>query len=500
MSINGIGPSESFTTRTILSMRDQLAELERQLATGMKAETYGGLGNSAALVLDMRTQLSRIDTFTNTISAVELRVSVMNASLQRIGSLRDETGSDLTAPYDFTLVGGGQTGAQRAAAGRAAEMLSLLNGDVGGRYLFSGRATDTPATDTYSTIIEGDGLRAGLKQVIAERLQADQGTSQRGRMVVNTPAGTTVTFREDGVHPFGFKIAGASTSFGAAVSGPSGSLSTMGINFGVSLPPQGGVVRVQLDLPDGSSTALELTATTTSPPGTGEFLIGATPAATATNLASALGTELQRLARTELAAASAVQAGNDLFATDAGNPPKRVAGPPFANATAMTNGTPANTVQWYTGDNATDDARTTALARVDETITIGYGARANEEGIRWILQNQAVFAAVTFSGSDPNARDRYNALASRIGAAMDVPAGTQEIEAIQTEIAGANLSAQSAKSRLAERKPVLQGVLEDVEQVSTEEVAMRLLSLNTRMQASLQTTAMIARLSLVNYI
>jgi flagellar hook-associated protein 3 FlgL len=500
MSINGIGPAASFTTRTILSMREQLAELERQLATGVKSQTYGGLGNSAALVLDMRSQLSRIDTFTNTVNAVQLRVGVMNTSLERIAALRDETRGDLLAPYDFTLVGGGQTGAQRAAAGRAAEMLSLLNGDVGGRFLFSGRATDTPATDSYTHIIEGDGARAGLKQIIAERLQADQGTAQRGRLIVNAAAGSTVSFREDAVHPFGFKIAGASTTFGATVTGPAGALSTTSFNLGATLPPEGGVVRIQLDLPDGSSTALELTATTASPPGTGEFLIGATPAATAVNLASALGTELQRLARTDLAAASAVRAGNDFFATDAANPPQRVAGPPFASATAMVAGTPANTVQWYTGDNAVDSARGTALARVDDTITVSYGARANEEGIRWILQNQAVFAAVSFSESDPNARDRYNALANRIGTAMDVPAGMQQVEAIQTEIAGANLAAQSAKSRLAERKPVLQGVLEDVEQVSTEEVAMKLLSLNTRMQASLQTTAMIARLSLVNYI
>ena len=50
-------------------------------------------------------------------------------------------------------------------------------------------------------------------------------------------------------------------------------------------------------------------------------------------------------------AASAVQAGNDFFNTDANNPPQRVDGPPFDTATAMIDGTPANTVAWYTGDD-----------------------------------------------------------------------------------------------------------------------------------------------------
>jgi flagellar hook-associated protein 3 FlgL len=131
---------------------------------------------------------------------------------------------------------------------------------------------------------------------------------------------------------------------------------------------------------------------------------------------------------------------------------------------------------------------------------VNYGARANEEGIRWIVQNEAVFAAVSFSATDPDARDAYYALAGRVGAAMDVPSGMQKIEAIQTEIAGANVSAQAAKKRLAERSPVLQDMIDSVENISDEEVSVKLLALNTRMQASLQVTAMLSQLSLVNFI
>jgi flagellar hook-associated protein 3 FlgL len=43
-------------------------------------------------------------------------------------------------------------------------------------------------------------------------------------------------------------------------------------------------------------------------------------------------------------------------------------------------------------------------------------------------------------------------------------------------------------------------MLEDIEGVKTEEVATQILALQTRLQASLQTTAILFQTSLVNYI
>ncbi len=54
-------------------------------------------------------------------------------------------------------------------------------------------------------------------------------------------------------------------------------------------------------------------------------------------------------------------AANNFFNVDAGQPPMRVAGPPFDSATSLVAGTPANTVTWYTGEMGTDPARGTAV-------------------------------------------------------------------------------------------------------------------------------------------
>jgi hypothetical protein len=356
--------------------------------------------------------------------------------------------------------------------------------------------------DTAKHILDGEGARAGLRQVMNERLAADQGTGPnfRGRLLAPAAALSVVTLEEDGVHPFGFKLASATTDFGATITPDPGPPPSIEIDLGAVNPPEGGLVRVALTLPDGTTKEINLIATAEVPPPAGMFEIGATVDDTATNLAAALDSEIQQAAKVDLAAASAIQASDDFFAIDAGNPPQRVDGPPFDTATAMIDGTAADTVFWYAGDAAADDPRSTAIARIDETITVEYGARANENGLRQTVQNLAVFAAMTFSDADPDARARYFALAERVGTALDQPEGVHSIAGIQTEIAGASLSAGAAKERHADTQATLQGMIDDIENVSPEEVGVMLLALNTRLQATLQTTALLSQMTLLDYV
>ena len=234
--------------------------------------------------------------------------------------------------------------------------------------------------------------------------------------------------------PFGFKLGNVLCSLtGATVTWPSGSPAGISVAFGATPPNNGESIRFTFNLPDGSTEQITLQATTASPPGANQFTIGATPAATQANLQAALTTSVDKLAHTALSAASAMAAANDFFATDSVNPPLRVAGPPFNTATALVAGTPANTVSWYTGEDGPTPTRATAVARIDPTISVAYGLRANEQGIRWLVQNVAVLAATTYQQSDPNAPVSYAALNQRVGAALAVPTGTQKIDDIEFE-------------------------------------------------------------------
>ena len=100
-------------------------------------------------------------------------------------------------------------------------------------------------------------------------------------------------------------------------------------------------------------------------------------------------------------AASAIAAANNFFSAD---PPQRVDGPPFDTATSLVNGTPANTVFWYTGENGSTPRCRPQPPRSAPSMTIAYGMRANEPAISSLVANVAALAATTYSASDANAQ------------------------------------------------------------------------------------------------
>ncbi len=228
----------------------------------------------------------------------------------------------------------------------------------------------------------------------------------------------------------------------------------------------------------------------------GSFAIGADSTATAANLNAALNTAVGTLANTALVAASAVAASNDFFSS---SPPQRVdtsTNPPVA----LRNGTPTDTVSWYTGENGSDPARGTAVAGIDDSITVQYGARANEQALVTALKNIAVYAAVTTNASNPNANGQLTALNSRIVDNLAVHPGTQSIQDIQADFAGAQAAIKTAKDRQTQTGAVAQSMLDTIQGIDDNEVAAKILALQTSLQASYQTTASLYQMSLVKFL
>jgi hypothetical protein len=181
-------------------------------------------------------------------------------------------------------------------------------------------------------------------------------------------------------------------------------------------------------------------------------------------------------------------------------PPLRVSGSPLSAATSQVSGTPANTIAWYTGEAGQGSARATATARVDQSVTVQYGARANETAIRSQLQTLAVFAAVTTSAANPNAALQVAALSQRTAQNLARQPGQQTIQDIQSDFATAQLTMKDATARQKQAQGMLQGIVDQAENVSPDQVASQILALQTSLQASYQTTAMLAQLSLTKYL
>ncbi|QIG93294.1 flagellar protein [Bradyrhizobium sp. 6(2017)] len=623
MSIDGVSGRTSYIGTTILNLRNQLNDLTTQLATGKVSTTYAGQGLDRGFALSLRAQISGINAFSDTATNLNTRLSVANLTLQGLSDVGTQVKNSATTAT-LTLNDSGQTSGQITAQAAFANAVAMLNSQSGDRYLFSGRAMDTPATVSADTMLKGTATQAGLTQLINERKQADQGSNLMGRLSVSSPpATTTVTSAAEDGSPFGLKLLSVQSSLtGATVTQPTGTPKATSVDLGAVNPKDGDKIKFNFTLPDGTTDAVELTATTTNPPPAGSFLIGADTAATTANLQSTLTSSIKTLSDTSLVAASAVAASNNFFnpvATVSGaavnnhntppapisgatalsgaagtdsastsfaagdtitvngtpitfvasgatgnqanvtdsvqtlmakidqisgtkNPstisngaitlhgadgeslsvsssnaaalgalgiannttatpaPLRVGGPPFDTATSLVAGTPANTVYWYTGENGPGSARGTAVAQVDQSITVQYGARANEQAFRYLLQNVAVYAAVTTNASNPNASQQVTALAQRVSANLAPQNGQQQIQDVQAEFAGAQTATKAATDRQTQLKGMAETMLDSVEGVNQDEVATKILALQTSLQASYQTTSMLYQTTLLKYL
>jgi flagellar hook-associated protein 3 FlgL len=493
MSINSVNNA---MIQSLVNMRSQFTDLQQQLSSGQKSQTYAGLGVGSGLTVSLNAQLSAISGFDNGIDMAMTRVGLAQTALNSMGTIGDTVKSLV---LEGNTTGGNANTAQLTAQSSLQQILGLLNTQSGNGYLFSGSSPDQPSVATYDDIMNGSGTRAGLTQIISERNQADLGASGLGRLTLST-AGSTASVAEDAVSPFGFKLAGVTSSLtNATVSGPSGSPAAVSVNF-TGAPNDGDAITLNFNLPDGTTQNLTLTATSQSPPGANQFTIGATPAATAANFQSALTTAVGGLAATSLKAASTVTASNDFFNADTSSPPQRVAGPPYDTATSLTAGTAANTVIWYTGEDGAGSARSSASTRIDPSFVVSYGTRANESALRNLVQNVATLAAVTISPSDPNGAALSTALGQRLSTAMSGGPGVQTISDIETELAGAQASMNSSKSTHQQTSATLTNMLQGITGISNEQVGAELLSLQNQMAATMQTTAMLYQTSLVNYL
>lgn len=485
----------------ISGMRNQIADLGRQLVTGKKADTFGGLGTDRNLILSLRAQTSALDSYIRTITQTELRVKVMSDALTRIEEVTAEL-KTRALTSGFELVNGSQTDLQVSSEKRLDEIASLLNLEIEDRYLFSGRETQKSPVVLPSLILNGDTTHAGLKQVIDERRQADLGAGNRGRLLVPAAVGPAVSLSED-VSPsvFGFKLGAVTSNLtGTVIGGPAGVPLSLSVTFGGTLPNPGEKIDIDVTLPDGTTETITLTAAALGAPlVAGEFSIGVDANSTATNFQAALDTAVQTEAKTSLRAASAKAATDEFFDFNSVTPPQRVNGPPFNTATSLVNGTTANTVFWYQGDNLTTPISDSAIAKIDDGRTLSYGTRADEAPIRTALKMSALLAAESYSTSDPDAQKSYEELLSRVAPEIGFQ-GTRSVEDIIIELGLVSVQLNDTRDQHDSTLSLTKGLVEDKENADPFEIGVMLGQLQSQLEASFQVTARLNELSLVNFI
>jgi flagellar hook-associated protein 3 FlgL len=484
-----------------VGLRRELDELQRQLATGKRSDTYGGLGLERRASLDIRGKLSALEGYLATIKDAQFRLGLMSDGLSRLSAIGGSTKGDLAQPQ-FDPGADGRTTAQRSAQERLKLAIDVLNTETNGRYAFAGRASDTRPVIDYKTMMDGDGLRLGLKTMIPERVAADRAPDGLGHAALSAASAAGVeslAVATNDAARLGLKIAGLSETMtnvalpgaanAAGVTSAAGT-TTARLDF-TGLPLAGEGFQLHVTLPDGTARSLSFSAVAAPSAGLpGTFEIGATAAATRDNALAAVSASITALmAGDDAKTSSSIAAAREFFAQSLGNPlPAGAYSQPV--------------VTWYRGDDdttAVPNGRDTAAARVDESYVVGTGARANEAPIRNLLAQLGALAAESFANTAPE-RERYELLVEKVRTNLSPADPSQKVESIVGEFGAALASIGAVKERHQATGAVLQDTLAGNEESSPEELAAAMLALQTRLQASYQTTALLAQLSLVNYL
>lgn len=401
----------------ISKMQSSMATLQMQLGTGAKASNLAEMGRDLPMSLSVRSRLAKIEGFSSNIDTVNLRLSFVDKTLSRLDAIGSESrNSAVQGQYGTNNIN--MATLPDLSKARLDEVVTLLNADVAGRYLFGGTRTDTAPLPDTATLLDGAGDKAGFKTVVGERKLADAGADGMGRLQTSIDAGTsTVRLSEDGIHPFGFKLSSVtSTSPNSSIGlqSPVPDVAPLGDTMSVTFQPapaaqitSGQTISLGFALPDGGQTQVTLRAVTAteSTGASDEFVIGVDADATAANFKTAMDAKLVEVGSSRLAAASTFAASENFF-NAAGEPVLRVSGNP-ATTTGLRLATTDDTVMWYGGQSAAVSA--TGLGRLNigtasDTVTLSEKAPVSPNHGFNLTAVSASTANITTSkvGTDPD--------------------------------------------------------------------------------------------------
>lgn len=399
----------------ISKMQDRFSDLQIQLGTGEKASTLADMGRDLPMSLSVRSRLNKIEGYSANIDTVNLRLSFLDKTMSRFDKIEGEArNSAVQGQYGTNNIN--MATLPSLSKARLDEVVTLLNSDVAGRYLFGGSNTDSAPVPDTDVLLDGQAGKVGFKAVVTERKAADAGLDGRGRLASTHTAGTTtVSLAEDGVHPFGMKVSTvSSTSSAVTVAQPAAGTAPLGDEVSVTFAPtpaaqiaSGHTISMGFALPDGTETQITLRAVTAAEASgsADEFVIGADAEATAANFKTTLDAKLVEVGSKELAGASTFAAAQNFF-NGPGEPVLRVQGSP-ATATSLRVADDTDTVMWYNGQSPAVSA--TGLGRLDiaaaaDTVTLSERAPSSADHGFQISGVSADTANIdtTYTAADPS--------------------------------------------------------------------------------------------------
>ena len=123
-----------------------LAQLNEQISSGNKANTWDQLNGTVEQVSGYTTKISNIDNYTANNTVISTRLNTMDQSLSTLQSVATQYASLIAQRSN--QVNGSSINFSQQANSMLDEIASALNVQISGRYLFSGSKTETPPITT----------------------------------------------------------------------------------------------------------------------------------------------------------------------------------------------------------------------------------------------------------------------------------------------------------------------------------------------------------------
>jgi flagellar hook-associated protein 3 FlgL len=137
---------------TVLNLQNQFSRAQEQVSTGKISQIYSGLrGDDARVSIQLREEIQTKESYVNTIEQVRTRTKIMEAALNGIQDLAEQMRVELInqqeGKFDDTA-----PVLKQFADSAIDQLVSLLNTQSEGRYIFNGTDVSTAPVDDAATL------------------------------------------------------------------------------------------------------------------------------------------------------------------------------------------------------------------------------------------------------------------------------------------------------------------------------------------------------------
>jgi flagellar hook-associated protein 3 FlgL len=140
------------------SIRNQLAQVQEQVASGLVSDTYSGLGNQARTSLDLSPQIQHYATWQSNITSAQGRLDVTQSALTSINSIASNFFAQVNS-LDTNNSGNVASLAQDATTALE-QVANLVNSQSGDVYVFAGTDTGNPPLPSTDPSVLSSALLA----------------------------------------------------------------------------------------------------------------------------------------------------------------------------------------------------------------------------------------------------------------------------------------------------------------------------------------------------